>query len=270
MSPIRKKELRLYALAWAMVFALVPLVMWLAGLLGRDPDICWQHLSSAWLEILPFLLLFVAHDTAAQSWLFQKKKITYALATVLLIGVFAWLCFQTGQPAQDLLPALSDDPHPTPANHHRPFRPEVMKLVIGLLIMGINLGVKAFLHAMELARLKPDSPTETPSAPSVLYFKSDYKTVTVAPGEIRYVESMGEYIKIYRSGIQEPLIVLYSMKRLLGQLPANLFLRIHRSFIVNTSLIREASATAVTLDQGETLPIGESYRAAFRKQWQSR
>ena len=96
-------------------------------------------------------------------------------------------------------------------------------------------------------------------------FKLDYKTVTVALSDIRYIESMSEYVKIYLDSQPNPLVVLYSLKRLTTELPVGRFMRIHRSFIVALDRIREATASSVVLDGPVTLPVGESYRPAFRE-----
>ena len=101
------------------------------------------------------------------------------------------------------------------------------------------------------------------SRPEALTFKLDYKTVRVEPARIRYVESMSEYLKIWLRDEPAPLVVLYSLKRLAEQLPEDRFLRIHRSYLVNLSAIREYSRTSVTLDGGPTLPVGDLYRPAL-------
>lgn len=98
-----------------------------------------------------------------------------------------------------------------------------------------------------------------------LHFKADYKTVSVDIHKIVYVESMSEYVKIYLVDSDVPVIVLYSMKNLVEQLPANRFMRIHRSYIIALGHIAEASRTSVRLDNGRTLPVGELYRPEFSK-----
>lgn len=104
---------------------------------------------------------------------------------------------------------------------------------------------------------------QTKSGPEALTFKIDYKNVRVEISRIRYVESMSEYLKIWLRDEPAPLVVLYSLKRLAEQLPEDRFLRIHRSYLVNLSEIREYSRTSVTLDGGLTLPVGDLYRAAL-------
>lgn len=97
----------------------------------------------------------------------------------------------------------------------------------------------------------------------VLHFKADYRTVNVDTRSIVYVESMSEYVKIFLTQSATPVVVLYSLKRLIGQLPQGRFMRIHRSYIIALDHIAEASRTSVRLDNGITLPVGESYRPAF-------
>jgi DNA-binding LytR/AlgR family response regulator len=104
---------------------------------------------------------------------------------------------------------------------------------------------------------------QTESGPEALTFKIDYKSVRVELSRIRYVESMSEYLKIWLRDEPAPLVVLYSLKRLAEQLPEDRFLRIHRSYLVNLSEVREYSRTSVTLSGGPTLPVGDLYRATF-------
>ena len=103
------------------------------------------------------------------------------------------------------------------------------------------------------------------SAPEALTFRMDYKTVRVEPERIRYAESMSEYLKIWLTGADAPLVVLYSLKRLAEELPEDRFQRIHRSYLVNLSLVREFSRSSVTLEGGVSLPVSDLYRSALRE-----
>lgn len=100
-------------------------------------------------------------------------------------------------------------------------------------------------------------------ADPVLHFKADYHTVSVDIRKIVYVESMSEYVKIFLDDSETPVVVLYSLKHLIEQLPAGRFQRIHRSYIISLEHIAEASRTSVRLDNGKTIPVGELYRPAF-------
>ena len=97
----------------------------------------------------------------------------------------------------------------------------------------------------------------------VLHFRADYHMISIEVRKIRYVESMSEYVKIFLSDSDKPVVVLYSMKHLIGQLPPDRFMRIHRSYIISLSHVAEASRTSVRMDDGRSLPVGESYRSSF-------
>ena len=98
----------------------------------------------------------------------------------------------------------------------------------------------------------------------ILHFKADYHTVSVDTRKIVYVESWSEYIKIHLVDAGAPVIVLYSLKNLIEQLPKGRFMRIHRSYIIALEHVAEASRTSVRLDNGAKLPVGEKYRPAFQ------
>ena len=104
---------------------------------------------------------------------------------------------------------------------------------------------------------------EEKEADPILHFKADYRTIGVDVRRIVYVEGLSEYIKIHLADTESPVIVLYSLKNLIEQLPKGRFLRIHRSYIIALDHVAEASRSSIMLDNGVALPIGEVYRPAF-------
>lgn len=97
-----------------------------------------------------------------------------------------------------------------------------------------------------------------------IFFKTDYKNVRVDFKDIVWIESMSEYIKIHLEG-QVPLIILYSLRKLEEQLPSDRFCRVHRSYIVSLSHVREAGSNSLTLTDGKTVPVSDSYRQSLRE-----
>jgi two-component system LytT family response regulator len=97
----------------------------------------------------------------------------------------------------------------------------------------------------------------------VIYVKSDYKIVRIDIEQITYIEAMSEYLRIMCEGKDRPVIVLLSMKKIEENLPANKFMRIHRSFIINLDKIIEVKKNHIVLAGDVTLPIGDNYKEAF-------
>lgn len=95
-----------------------------------------------------------------------------------------------------------------------------------------------------------------------VYFRSERKMIKVFYDDILYVESLKDYIKIFRTSAP-PLMVKQSISTTEEILPASLFCRIHRSFIVSIQKITAATANDVEIGRIE-LPIGRMYREQLK------
>ena len=171
-----------------------------------------------------------------------------------------WLCFGNRPPvgAPGLPPGMSHEPF------RPPVKPEWVIVLTGVFIVLANFSVGAVKRVRREALSFPSHTVPEPKEADSIRFKTDYKTVTVALEDIRYVESMSEYVKVYLDSQPDPLVVLYSLKRLAAELPARRFMRIHRSYIVALNRIRESSATSVVLEGDVSLPVSATYRSALR------
>lgn len=96
-----------------------------------------------------------------------------------------------------------------------------------------------------------------------VYFRADRKMIKVGYDDIVYVESMKDYIKIVRV-VDKPLLVKQSISSLEDLLPANLFLRIHRSYIVAINKITAFTNHDVEIG-GQEIPIGRLYAHQLEK-----
>jgi DNA-binding LytR/AlgR family response regulator len=90
-----------------------------------------------------------------------------------------------------------------------------------------------------------------------IYFRADRKMIRVNYSDIVYVESMKDYVKIVRVA-GRPLLVKQSISSLEEVLPTNLFLRIHRSYIIARQKINAFTSHEVEIG-GMEIPIGRVY-----------
>jgi len=100
-----------------------------------------------------------------------------------------------------------------------------------------------------------------------LYVYSEYKLVKINLGDIEYIESLEDYIKIHIAD-SKPILTLMSMKKVLEKLPENKFKRIHRSFIVPITKVASVQNRKAFLTSGKELPISDSY-ASFIQDWKN-
>lgn len=96
---------------------------------------------------------------------------------------------------------------------------------------------------------------------SFLEIISNRKITKIPYDEIIYIESLSDYIKVIT--INEEIVSKDKISRLDERLP-DIFLRIHRSFIINTDRIKEVSFDEILVDDVR-LNIGRSYRKVVKE-----
>jgi DNA-binding LytR/AlgR family response regulator len=80
--------------------------------------------------------------------------------------------------------------------------------------------------------------------------------------DILYAESVGNYVSVYAEG--KKIIAYLTMKSLESQLPADDFIKIHQSYLVNCSKIDAIEGNEIKIG-GKSLPISRNYRDLVMK-----
>ena len=96
-----------------------------------------------------------------------------------------------------------------------------------------------------------------------LFIKSEHKIIKINLQDITYMESMREYVRIHLNN-RSPVMTLISMKKLEESIPSDIFMRVHRSFIVNLRSITTIERNRIVFDEKTYIPVSEQYREAFR------
>jgi len=96
---------------------------------------------------------------------------------------------------------------------------------------------------------------------SFLEIMSKRKIVKIPYDEIVYIESLSDYIRVVT--VKDQVMSKEKISHLAGRLP-DIFLRIHRSFIINTERIKNIKFNEVMVDD-VLLTIGRSYRKAVKE-----
>ena len=95
-----------------------------------------------------------------------------------------------------------------------------------------------------------------------LFVKSDCRVVRIDINNIRYIEGMSEYVRIFVEGENKPVITLASLQKMEERLPVH-FMRVHRSYIVNLRKISEISRLRIIFDKNTYIPVGDNYKERF-------
>lgn len=94
--------------------------------------------------------------------------------------------------------------------------------------------------------------------------KSNYQVRTIEIESISYLESLNNDVIIHFES-SDDIQFRGALKELENQLPNELFIRIHRSYLINVAKITSHTKTSVTLS-GKELPVSKAYKVDFLNQ----
>lgn len=96
-----------------------------------------------------------------------------------------------------------------------------------------------------------------------LFVKADYKVIRILISDIKYIEGMSDYVRIFMDGEEKPVMTLLSMRKIEERLSPQQFMRVHRSYIVNLQKITEISRLRIIFDNNVCIPVGDFYKDHF-------
>jgi DNA-binding LytR/AlgR family response regulator len=94
-----------------------------------------------------------------------------------------------------------------------------------------------------------------------IFIKSGSSLVKLKLRDIIYVEALENYVTLNTN--TEKYTIHFTMKAIESQLPSGIFIRVHRSFIVNKSMIQAIKENTLEITVGgsmKSIPVGKSYR----------
>ena len=108
------------------------------------------------------------------------------------------------------------------------------------------------------------TPEALPKDKEYISVKADYKVSLVKISDIVYLESEGEYVRMHLDD-GTTITTLFRLKNMEAALPSDMFMRVHRSYIVNLRCIKGYVRGRVFLSDTEYVPIGENYKESFQR-----
>ncbi|MCL7752923.1 LytTR family DNA-binding domain-containing protein [Polaribacter sp. Z022] len=126
--------------------------------------------------------------------------------------------------------------------------------------------LKAATRAQNLLKLKIEEETPVVNQENnqqFIFVKSEYENLKINLCDIKYIESLKDYIKIYTNK-EKPILTLSSLKNFEQKLGNLNFIRVHKSFIVALKHIYSVQRNRIIIDD-KWIPIGLNYRDEFIK-----
>jgi DNA-binding LytR/AlgR family response regulator len=120
---------------------------------------------------------------------------------------------------------------------------------------------KRFEEAIKKARKKNNSLSELANE-DLLIVRSNLKEIKLHITEIKWVEALGDYVKIVTKS--KNIIVISTLRAFNEKLPQNKFLRIHKSYIVNLEMVDFYSHKSIEID-GYEIPRSRARKLELDK-----
>lgn len=125
--------------------------------------------------------------------------------------------------------------------------------------------LKAAKKAEKLIRLEKTEHQEMIEANNeFLFLKSEYKIRRINFNEIKYIEGLKDYVKVFLQNEDRPILSINSLKALEAKLPETKFMRVHRSFIVNLEKIDTIERSRIVFGK-IYIPVSEQYKEKFQE-----
>ncbi len=136
--------------------------------------------------------------------------------------------------------------------------------VVDYLVKPVSLDrfIQACNKAWELHKLKSKHSDVVKDAdPAYFFINADYSHVKIVYADIMWIEGLKDYIKIHLKSSSKPIVARISMKSMEEQLPASMFIRIQKSYIISKDYITSVKKNSVFIGPIE-LSVGDSYKDA--------
>jgi two-component system LytT family response regulator len=135
--------------------------------------------------------------------------------------------------------------------------------VVDYLVKPVSLErfIKACNKAWELHQLKTRKENGE-TASNYFFINVDYSLVKVVFADIMWIEGLKDYLKLHLKSTSKPLVARITMKSIEEQLPASIFIRVQKSFIVSKEYVTAVRKNSVFINDIE-IPVGDNYKEAI-------
>ena len=127
---------------------------------------------------------------------------------------------------------------------------------------GMERFTKAALRAWEIQEKRSSAGTpavlpDAAKAADFFFVNVEYALVKIPIPDITYIEGMKDYVKIFLATAKKPVLTKSALKAMEEKLPAQQFMRVHKSFIVHVAKIESIRNREIRIGEAE-IPVGEA------------
>jgi len=129
--------------------------------------------------------------------------------------------------------------------------------------------LKAINRALEFYTFKnrtakqSDMEKDEPKNNGQISIKVDKRHTLIKINEIQYLESLGNYVKVWKGA--DFLLTPRTLSSFEELLPGTCFIRIHKSFILNKKYVDYLEGNTIVLKNGQQVPVGKNFKSMIKQ-----
>ena len=270
---LRKQEILIYSLIWLLFLLLAPLGF-LLGNLSVGTKVEFGQMVRVLRHFIPIFILFLIHHFLLMP-LLPRRKWQYTLLLLLLVAVYAVLTFALSKrPPLPPGPAMADIPPLAPGMPGGPgmpdahgmapppdngrFAPEMTRLALAVLVIGLDLGIAAIFNLIrserrveelenERLRLQLESLRYQINPHFFMNTLNNIQALVLTDPD-KATDSISEFSKLMRILLYEgdaPVIPLSSELELMKHLISLMRLRYTEDVLIDTDFPEDVSGAKV-------------------------
>ena len=218
-----------------------------------DDDPSWQKIIAKFVGLVPFLNLVDTCNSAVVAYPKLIEEEIDLLICDIEMPEMSGLAFVKN---------LKNPPLVVFVTSHRDYSLDCYEVSpVDFLLKPLDF--QRFLSAIEKVRLRLQSPPESIVVEPYFFVRENQNYIQILYKNVQYMKAQENFVQIVT--LNQTYLPTVSITKMEEQLKGDVFLRVHRSFLVNRMYIEIITKDEVILTGGYKIPIGEQYRAQISR-----
>lgn len=218
-----------------------------------DDDINWQKILSKFVQMNPLLELVGTCGSAMEGYAKMAEKEVDLLICDIEMPEMSGLA---------LVKSIRYAPCVIFVTSHRDYALDCYEVSpVDFLLKPLDLD--RFLQSIEKVRYRLSNLPETKTLEPYFFVRENFNYVQIAYKDVLYMKAQDNFLQIVTQ--QRSYLPILSITKMEEQLKGDVFLRVHRSYLVHRGAIQSISKNDVILITGESIPIGDQYRTGINR-----
>ncbi|MBL7817970.1 MAG: response regulator transcription factor [Saprospiraceae bacterium] len=208
----------------------------------------WQKIIEKFVTMNPVLNLVATCDSAMSAYAVLAEHDIDLLISDIEMPDFSGLNF---------VKSLKSPPLVIFVTAHRDYALDCYEVApIDFLLKPLDYG--RFLQAIEKVRQRVVNAAEVPPIEPYFFVRENLNYVQIRYKDVLYIKAQEHFVQIVTK--DGSILPILTMARLEEKLKHDIFLRVHRSYLVHREAIKTIGKNEIVLINGEEIPIGDQYR----------